>query len=832
VERYLDEGSAGEVYGGQNVWIGRSVAIKRLQPQHQDNATITERFLLEGRIGGRVDHPNIVQTLDMAREPSDGSFFIVQELLCGMGLRALLDQSPRLAYRDALDLLVPLLGAMVAVHQQGIVHRDIKPENIFLMDSSMGHRIPKLLDFGIAKVRLNRTLTQVGSMLGTVDYMAPEQIEGRKDVDRRADVWAVGVLAYELLTGTCPFTAPSPAVVLTRIIAHHPPSVHELVPEVPPALSFVVERALRKDRQERHESILQMLEEIIRWSVSSANESDRAISARHRTSLPALLEQKVRSGFSSVAPASIRASLMSANRSGQFRMPEGLRELAAFMDGSRAVRPEEDEPSHEEIVCDADYDVRSAVQEPVPASATVPCPAGEFEDRPSTVPPDGQAEVHEDWEVDELVAEAYSCLRKNAFSEAYEIAERAICRLRSEADWPEPSEPSEAPSSEGDRLARLLLLQAEAAYWRGLYDVHEACLIEAMTSTARFGRDWFKCLAELAESASRMGPLERLTYLAQEVSEASVTEASASEYVIASCRLGIALQRAGWPEHVEAVLGRLSPEMWNLAERSPTVRAWLCLFRSELARHTGDHAHSLELTSEAVAAFHEAGDVRRACVYREGIAQAQMRLGGYESARALLQTSLDEASAMNLADAATIRLRLGITLARLGEAGEGKDCITRTLRLYIRRGDWAGECAARVYLAEILWLQGDHVGAEREAQAAVERAHTSPVLHAEALGMLAMTQLDRPMESFMAASQAMELLQFVGGADGEARIRLAYALALSALGHREAASTACADGRDWILERASRISDKSWRRSFLERVPEHARTLALAGACL
>jgi len=828
VERYLDEGSAGEVYGGQNVWIGRSVAIKRLHPQHQDNATITERFLLEGRIGGRVDHPNIVQTLDMAREPSDGSFFIVQELLHGMGLRALLEQSPRLSYRDALDLLVPLMGAMVAVHQQGIVHRDIKPENIFLMDSSMGHRIPKLLDFGIAKVRLNRTLTQVGSMLGTVDYMAPEQIEGRKDVDRRADVWAVGVLAYELLTGACPFTAPSPAVALTRIIAHHPPSVHALVPEVPPALSFVVERALRKDRQERHESIQQMLEEIVRWSVSSPNELDRAIPTRHRTSLPAVLEQKVRTGFSSVAPASIRASLMSANRSGQFRMPEGLRELAAFMDGTRAVRSEEDDPSHEEIVCDVDYDVRSAVQEPVPASATVPCPAGDLEDCSSTVPPDELTEVHEDWEVDELVAEAYSCLRKNAFSEAYEIAERAISRLRSGADWPEPSE---APSSEGDRLARLLLLQAEAAYWRGLYDVHEACLIEAMTSTVRFGRDWFKCLAELAESASRMGPLERLTYLAQEVSEASVTEASAPEYVIASCRLGIALQRAGWPEHVEAVLGRLSPEMWNLAERSPTVRAWLCLFRSELARHTGDHAHSLELTSEAVAAFHEAGDVRRACVYREGIAQAQMRLGGYESARALLQTSLDEASAMNLADAATIRLRLGITLARLGEAGEGKDCITRTLRLYIRRGDWAGECAARVYLAEILWLQGDHVGAEREAQAAVERAHTSPVLHAEALGMLAISQLDRPMESFMAASQAMELLQFVGGADGEARIRLAYALALSALGHRDAASTACADGRDRILERASRISDESWRRSFLERVPEHARTLDLAGAC-
>jgi hypothetical protein len=128
-------------------------------------------------------------------------------------------------------------------------------------------------------------------------------------------------------------------------------------------------------------------------------------------------------------------------------------------------------------------------------------------------------------------------------------------------------------------------------------------------------------------------------------------------------------------------------------------------------------------------------------------------------------------------------------------------------------------------------MQGDRESAEREALAAVERAHISPVIQAEALGMLSMVQQDRPMESLMAASQAMELLQAVGGvAEGEARIRLAYALALDALGHHEPATVAYAQGRDRLLQRAQRISDEDWRTSFLQSVPDHARAIALAEA--
>jgi eukaryotic-like serine/threonine-protein kinase len=813
VERFLDEGSAGEVYAGQNVWTGRNVALKRLHPEHRNQSTVVERFLLEGRIGGRIDHPNIVQTLDMAQEPSDESFFIVQELLQGVGLRKLMQESQRLGYRDALDLLVPLLGALVAVHQHGIVHRDIKPENIFITDSSMGHRIPKLLDFGIAKVRLAQTLTQAGALLGTVDYMAPEQLEGRKDVDRRADVWAVGVLLYELLSGECPFASSNPAQSLSKIIGHDPPPIDELVLDVPPAIAAAVSRAMRKDRQERHESIQQLLEEILRWSAAAQDELDRTLSSRHRTSLPALLEQKVRAGGSTLVPTSMRASVMvSAHRSGQFRLPESLRELAALMNGEHDVpssQPGDDvadelDASDEITKTRHEVGVLPSVQKAdhaAPISRTM-LEAGAM-----------QAEAL--WAIDELVADAYSCLRKHAFSAAFKAAEKAAALLRGEPE----------------RRAQLLLLQAEAAYWTGGFDRQETCLLEAFSLVTSTDRVWCRAIAELSDSASKLGVHERLPDLAGELARAHVDRDTAPDYVVACCRLGIALQRAGWPEHVESVLGHLDREMYDLADRHPTVRAWLCLLRSELADHAGDHAHGLELTKEAVAAFEQAGDVRRACVHRGNIGNAAMLLGEYETAERLLRASLEEASSIRLAQAATMRLNLGITLARLGKIDEGQECVTRALRTYVRRGEWSGECSARVYLAEILWMRGNREGAEREALAAVERAHISPVIQAEALSMLSMVQQDRPMESFIAASQAMELLQAVGGvAEGEARIRLAYALALDGLGHHDPAATAYADGRDRLLERASRISDDEWRNSFLEGVPDHARTLQLAQA--
>ena len=132
---------------------------------------------------------------------------------------------------DALDLMIPIMGAVYAVHQHGIVHRDIKPENIFIADGVLGHRTPKLLDFGIAKVRLQETLTQRGTVLGTLDYMAPEQLLGENEIDRRADVWAVAVVFYELLAGATPFETTSVGLTINRILTEDPPSLREVCPE-------------------------------------------------------------------------------------------------------------------------------------------------------------------------------------------------------------------------------------------------------------------------------------------------------------------------------------------------------------------------------------------------------------------------------------------------------------------------------------------------------------------------------------------------------------------------------------------------------------------------
>ena len=796
VEQFLDEGAAGEVYAGTNTWTGRKVAIKRLHPKLHGTSTLVERFLLEGRIGGLVDHPNIVQTLDMGQEAGDGSFFIIQELLRGVSLRQEMQRASRLSCHEALDWMIPLLGAVAAVHQHGIVHRDIKPENVMIADTSMGHRIPKLLDFGIAKVPRSQTFTCAGSLLGTVDYMAPEQVEGDKDLDRRADVWAVGLLLYELLTGHNPFYAPNAAVALMRILSIAPPPVRDLRPDVPTPIADAVARAMLKDRRERQESVLHFLDDILRWARSADSEEDRSLATRHRISLPAILTQHSMGSGYSIAPSSARVSLSMAPRhSGQFQVL-GLQGLAKTIGAPLAdlavAAPDTERPSE-------GFEEANASDDGEPSGGGV-ASADEEASAAST---------------DELVAQAYTSLRNHAFTVAYNAAEQALAGM---------------PNAVESR-ARLRLLQSEAAYWLAQNVHHDQCALDAFALAPPRSRPWLQAIGEIASSSSTLGVHERLPMLAEELAEPATDPATEPDYLIACCRVGIALQRAGWPELVESVLGRLQPEIYEAAERSPLARAWLALLRSELADHAGDHAHSLALTESAVAAFQEAGDVRRACAYRADIGNGLLLLGGYEEAEQILEATWNEAQGMGLAQASTLQLNLGLAQARQGKTVEGQECVVEAMRSFMRHGDWRGECSARLYLSEILWLDGHRDSAEREAKAAVDVASVSPVIQAEALGMLSIVIYDRPVESLMAASQAMELLQSAGGvAEGEARIRLAYGMALERLGREEQARVAFREAAERLLARAKRISDEGLRDKFLHVVSDHARTLELNSA--
>jgi serine/threonine-protein kinase len=264
LEDCLGIGGMGEVYRAQNVSLGRKVAIKLLNKEHTSNEDDVMRFLREARAAAAIRHPNVVDVFDVARD-DDGTPFIVQELLSGQDLEQYLGASDdgRLPSAEALEIMIPVADAVAAAHKQNVVHRDLKPANIFL--AREGDKIiPKVLDFGACLYQTVGALSakEQRMLIGTPHYMAPEQISTAMDVDARADVWAMGVILYELLVGETPFEAADANAVLklvrTRAVQH----VKKLVSTVPEALDEIVARCLDRDRKKRFADAAVMREEL------------------------------------------------------------------------------------------------------------------------------------------------------------------------------------------------------------------------------------------------------------------------------------------------------------------------------------------------------------------------------------------------------------------------------------------------------------------------------------------------------------------------------------------------------------------------------------------
>jgi serine/threonine protein kinase len=266
----LGVGGMGEVWEARHVVTGRHVAVKLLKPDTKRRDEASRRFLREAQAIGRLEHPHVVEVLDAGIDPSSDAPYIVQTLLRGLSLRKYLRTRERLSPDLAATLVAPILRALAAAHVAGIVHRDIKPTNVFLCrrdDEPLDVVTPKIIDFGISKLEERSdhteslsTLTITGVVVGTLGYMSPEQAEGRDDVDGRADLWAVGVMLYEMVSGRRPFDAPSTAMMLLRIVSHDPPPLEGLGLDVPPAFSEVVSRALARKPEERFTSALELLE--------------------------------------------------------------------------------------------------------------------------------------------------------------------------------------------------------------------------------------------------------------------------------------------------------------------------------------------------------------------------------------------------------------------------------------------------------------------------------------------------------------------------------------------------------------------------------------------
>ncbi len=261
VESVIGAGGMGVVYEGRHKGIDRRVAIKFLTPETCTNNEVRQRFINEAKIAAALGHKNIVAVLDLG-ETTEGVPYIVMEYLEGESLSDHIESQGVLRFDRAVPLTMQVLDGLHAVHSEGIIHRDLKPENVFLARQSGGEEIVKLLDFGISRLGRDDSsatrLTEAGKVYGTPYYVSPEQAEGRLDVDHRADIYSVGVLLYEMVTGYLPFRAKSYATLMVDIITRPPPDPRDYLPELPVDLVAVINKALAKTPSVRYGSAKEM----------------------------------------------------------------------------------------------------------------------------------------------------------------------------------------------------------------------------------------------------------------------------------------------------------------------------------------------------------------------------------------------------------------------------------------------------------------------------------------------------------------------------------------------------------------------------------------------
>jgi len=249
IDTLLGTGAVGRVYAAEHVLMHKPLAVKILNAEHAKKPDVVARFEREATAAANIEHSNVVAAMDFGKL-EDGTVYLALELVHGRNLRAEIAKGP-LGVRRALHVARQLASGLAAAHARNIVHRDLRPENIVLVEKDGDPDFVKILDFGIAKLTDEsgkNPLTKVGMVLGTFDYMAPEQALG-KAVDGRADLYALGVVTYEMLAGACPFEGESASAILQLQLTKPAPSFAERVPGsgISPAVEALVMKLLAKD---------------------------------------------------------------------------------------------------------------------------------------------------------------------------------------------------------------------------------------------------------------------------------------------------------------------------------------------------------------------------------------------------------------------------------------------------------------------------------------------------------------------------------------------------------------------------------------------------------
>jgi serine/threonine-protein kinase len=279
VLRRIGEGGMGAVYEARHALIGKRVAVKVLLEKFHAKSDFVARLLQEARLASSIGHENIVDVTDFGTT-DDGRSFVVMEFLDGESLADLERREAPLPIERSLRIARQAASALGAAHAKGIFHRDVKPENLYLVRRGDADFV-KVVDFGISKAvkpggdegAESYRLTHTGLLLGTPLYMSPEQARGEEDLDHRVDIWALGVLLYECLTGEVPFRANNYLQIISQVLTHEPQSPARLRPElgIPDAVDAVVMRAMDKDRTRRYQSMSELERDLERLLAGDQN---------------------------------------------------------------------------------------------------------------------------------------------------------------------------------------------------------------------------------------------------------------------------------------------------------------------------------------------------------------------------------------------------------------------------------------------------------------------------------------------------------------------------------------------------------------------------------
>jgi eukaryotic-like serine/threonine-protein kinase len=343
VEKVLGVGGMGVVVAAMHTELDERVALKFLLPSAAQNPAVVARFSREAKAAAKIKSQHVARVIDVGTL-ENGTPYIVMEYLDGIDLSDLLTRDTRLPVSDAVDYVLQAGEAIAEAHAAGFVHRDLKPANLFLANQSDGTAIVKVLDFGISKAVLadepaaaNGALTRTTDIFGSPMYMSPEQLKSSRDVDARADIWALGVILYELIGGRAPFDRPTVAETFGAILYEKPPSLRKQVPELPEELERVIFHCLEKDLNARTANVGELSKALFPFAVNATRASlDRTSRVLRRAGVT--VESVPPPAFDG-ARASAPDALSTASARAQSNASPGAQTRTAWDTASQVQRP-------------------------------------------------------------------------------------------------------------------------------------------------------------------------------------------------------------------------------------------------------------------------------------------------------------------------------------------------------------------------------------------------------------------------------------------------------------------------------------------------------------